>query len=321
MEYSFIVDANNIPSRNRLDKFLTEVMTAQQISRSQLQRLIKSGNVTIDGNICYNNDEKLTPGCIVVVKIEPAQPTELLPVEMSLEILFEDEHVVVINKPAGLTVHPAVGERNPTLVHALLHHCGNSLSGIGGIQRPGIVHRLDKDTSGAIIVAKHDAAHQSLAKQLQERSLSRIYHAIAYGIPRPNNGTVDAPIARCPKNRKKMAVVEGGKAARTYYKLMRPLAEHKISFLECKLETGRTHQIRVHLHHIGHPLVGDSVYGRSNNYKRLASADLQKFVKCFTRQALHAYEISFNHPQNGKQISCVAPYPQDFTQLLAALDM
>ena len=301
----------------RLDKWLSAQLP--ELSRSQLQRLIADGQLQIDGETITHSSLKLTSQHQELALTIP-QPKELdlTPVQMNLEVLYEDDDLIVINKPAGLTVHPAPGERNATLVHGLLAHCGESLSGIGGVQRPGIVHRLDKDTSGAILVAKHDAAHQHLAAQLKDRSLSRTYHALCYGVPKPSSGVIDAPIGRSTRDRKKMAVVEAekGKAARTHYKLLETLADGALSLIECKLESGRTHQIRVHLTHLGHPLVGDSAYGRA---RKLKDEAFETLTKDFTRQALHAVELKFIHPRTHEMISCEAPYAPELANLLNQL--
>lgn len=300
----------------RLDKWVSGQLP--ELSRSQLQKLMADGALQLDGEPCDNAALKLSPlhEEISLTIPEPVEMT-LEPVAMDLDILYEDKYLIVINKPCGLTVHPAPSEREPTLVHGLLHHCGESLSGIGGVQRPGIVHRLDKDTSGAIIVAKNDAAHQHLAAQLKDRSLSRTYHAICYGTPKLPSGTVDAPIGRSSRDRKKMAVVEAGKGkeARTHYKVLSSTADGALSLVECKLETGRTHQIRVHLAHIGHPIVGDASYGRA---RKLADATLQKAVdKLQQGQLLHAREIAFIHPETNEIIGLKADYPAEFSDFLS----
>lgn len=298
----------------RLDKWL--VSQLPEMSRAQLQRLIAEEQVTVNGEVYASASGKLKQGDQLLVRIPEAKPSELEPVDLQLDILFEDEHLAVINKPAGLTVHPAPGESGPTLVHGILHHCGDSLSGIGGVQRPGIVHRLDKDTSGAILIAKHDAAHQHLAAQLQDRSLSRTYHALVYGMPQPLEGVIEGDIGRHPKNRKKMAVVEkNGKPARTHYKVLE-LFGTEIALVECKLETGRTHQIRVHLTHIGNGLLGDPAYGKP---RKLVSPELQERVKSFKRQALHAVKLAFLHPISGERVQCEAPYAPEVEALLGAL--
>ncbi len=299
----------------RLDKFLTSALP--KTSRAQAQRLLASGYVLLAGKPCDDASRKIQAGDTLQVEVPSAKPSELTAVNMPLDILFEDKHLLVINKAAGLTVHPAPGERNATLVHALLHHCGKSLSGIGGVQRPGIVHRLDKETSGAIIVAKNDAAHQHLTAQLQDRSLSRMYHALSFGLPQPTYGCFEGAIGRAPNNRKKMAVVKsGGKEARTHYTTLEIFGGGAVSLVECRLETGRTHQIRVHFSHFGFPLVGDPTYGRP---RKLNDEALAQLTRVFPRQALHAAELVFTHPVTGEEHCITAPYPDDFTEMLAAL--
>jgi 23S rRNA pseudouridine1911/1915/1917 synthase len=299
----------------RLDKTLAELLP--ELSRTQAGRLIADGQVTVAGAVCCHVSQKVQTGQEIAVTIPAAVPLELTAVAMPLDILFEDEHLLVVNKPAGLTVHPAVSEQGVTLVHALLHHCGASLSGIGGVQRPGIVHRLDKDTSGAMLVAKHDAAHQHLSAQLADRSLSRLYHALVFGFPKPSQGVWEGNIGRSPQNRKKMAVVAtGGKTARSHYKTLETFGNSALSLVECKLETGRTHQIRVHFSHYGYPLVGDPLYGRG---RKLHDANLQRLTTAFPRQALHAVAVSFIHPATGESHHYEAAYPDDFASLYADL--
>lgn len=304
----------------RLDKWLSSELA--DISRSQLQRLIGEGALQIDGKICDNPSLKLSAAHkqITITVPEPKE-MDLTPVAMELDILFEDDDVIVINKPAGLTVHPAPSEKSVTLVHGLLAHCGETLSGIGGVARPGIVHRLDKNTSGAIIVAKNDAAHQHLSAQLKDRSLSRTYHALCYGVPKPPFGIINAPIGRSSRDRKKMAVVKGdkGKAARTHYKVIERFLDDKVSLIECKLESGRTHQIRVHLTHLGFPLIGDSSYGR---HRILANKELQKIIDNLQQgQMLHAHTIGFIHPKTNEMVHFTAKEPNEFLMLKDALHL
>ena len=245
----------------RRDKILS---AKSELSRNYLQQLIKDGHVFLNGAPINSGDTKAKAGEQYEIHIPDVVALALEPVAMPLDIIYEDEALLVINKTTGLTVHPASSTSEPTLVHGLLAHCGDSLSGIGGVAHPGIVHRLDKDTSGLIIVAKTDAAHQHLSAQLKDRSLSRTYEAVCWGTPEPPSGTIDAPIGRNPKDRLRMAVVErGGKEARTHYSTLKRY--RFASHLECKLESGRTHQIRVHLNHIGHGLIGDPVYGQKTN--------------------------------------------------------
>lgn len=300
----------------RLDKWLANELP--DVSRSQVQRLIGEGALQIDGVVCDNASLKInsTHKQALLNVPEPVE-MDLTPVPMDLDFLYEDDNVIVINKPAGLTVHPASSERNPTMVHGLLAHCADSLSGIGGVMRPGIVHRLDKNTSGAILVAKNDIAHQHLAAQLKDRSLSRTYHALCYGTPKPPFGVVDAQIGRSTRDRKKMAVVKlGGRDARTHYKVVESFGNTALSLIECKLETGRTHQIRVHMAHKGFPLVGDPTYGRA---RKVADDDLQEVIADCDKQMLHAVEIGFIHPKTGDHISLQAPYRQELADIISQL--
>ena len=236
------------------------------------------------------------------------------PQDIPLTIVFEDEHLLVVDKPAGLVVHPAAGNFDGTLVNALLHHCGGSLSGIGGVARPGIVHRIDKDTSGLIVVAKTDVAHEGLAKQFAAHSIERRYLAIVNGTPRLMEGVVDAPLARSAANRKKIAIVEGGRGKRavTHWRRLNVLKD--AALVECRLETGRTHQVRVHMASIGHPLMGDPVYGRSGRTHGKILKELQ-----FHRQALHAAELGFTHPVTKHRLSFNSPMPPDMQELFNAL--
>jgi 23S rRNA pseudouridine1911/1915/1917 synthase len=248
----------------------------------------------------------------ITVDVPPAAPALPVPQTIPLDIVYEDEFLLVIDKPAGLVVHPGAGNEDGTLVNALLAHCGEQLSGIGGVRRPGIVHRLDKDTSGLMVAAKTDAAHRGLSAQLSDRSLSRTYRAIVWGKPVPPAGRIDAPIGRSPNNRRKMAVLRnGGRDAVTLYSTVTQVGA-KASLIECKLMTGRTHQIRVHMAHLGHPLVGDPLYGR-------ARGDGSALAR-FPRQALHATAIAFVHPIDGREMSFTSTPPADFRALLDCPD-
>jgi len=253
-------------------------------------------------------------GEAVQVAVPEPAPAHNEPQDIPLKVVFEDEHLLVVDKPAGLVVHPAAGNLDGTLVNALLHHCGGSLSGIGGVARPGIVHRIDKDTSGLLVVAKSDVAHEGLARQFAAHSITRRYLAIVNGVPKTAEGTVDAPLARSAANRKKIAIVEGsrGKRAVTHWRRLSVLRD--AALLECRLETGRTHQVRVHMASIGHPLVGDPVYGRAG---RVHSNILKKLQ--FHRQALHAAELGFIHPVTKHRLSFSSPMPSDMQELFNAL--
>jgi 23S rRNA pseudouridine1911/1915/1917 synthase len=279
----------------RLDQFLTTA--APGFSRARIQDLIKTGHITLNGSTAKSST-RVRAGDAVCLDEPPPTPTETLPEAIALDVLYEDNDLIVINKPAGLVVHPAAGNWSGTLVNALLHHC-RALSGIGGEQRPGIVHRLDKETSGCLVAAKNDAAHQSLVRQFAGREISKIYLALVAGkLARPG-GVIETAIGRHPIQRKKMAVLpEGrGRNARTTYRLLQELPVG--SLVECTLHTGRTHQIRVHLKHLGHPLLGDELYGRRGQ---------------FTRQMLHAWRLGFSHPKSGQRLNFESPIPPDFVE-------
>ena len=305
--------------RSRLDKAITALLKEQSdiLSRARLQALIEAGHVTLKGKACDNSNHKVKTDEIYTVDIPAATPALPEAQEMPLSIIYEDDDLIVIDKPAGLVVHPAPGNRDHTLVNALLAHCGASLSGIGGVARPGIVHRLDKDTSGLLVVAKNDAAHQALTKQFADRSLSRTYQAIVWGAPAPASGDIAGSIGRHIGDRKKMAVTAKGKAALTHYTTLKTFGQPPIaSLIECKLSTGRTHQIRVHLAAIKHPVLGDKTYGgrpaRAGHKSFTALAD-------FPRQALHAVALKLIHPRTGKAVSFTSPVPTDMKDLLKAL--
>jgi 23S rRNA pseudouridine1911/1915/1917 synthase len=306
----------------RLDRFLAGALP--DLSRMRLKTLIQSGQVSLNGETITEPSYRVKPGESFTVTVPPAVDATPQAQDIALQIVYEDDALIVVDKPAGLVVHPAPGNPDRTLVNALLAHCGDSLSGIGGVRRPGIVHRLDKDTSGLMVVAKTDAAHAALAAQLADRSLKRTYHAVVWGAPSPRSGTVDRPIGRDPRNRKRMAVVSrGGKEARTHYKVLEafgPAAEPIAALVECRLETGRTHQIRVHMAALGHPLIGDPLYGRARRGRtsRL-DPETRDAVAGFDRQALHATALSFRHPTSGKMLNFQAPPPPDMKALLGTL--
>lgn len=297
----------------RLDRALA--LAVPTLSRERLKALISSGAVAGPaGTPVRDPAAKAVAGGTYQIRVPAPEPAHNEPQDIALDIVFEDEHLLVVDKPAGMVVHPAAGNRDGTLVNALLHHCAGRLSGIGGVARPGIVHRIDKDTSGLLVVAKTDVAHEGLAAQFKRHDLHRLYLAIAEGIPNPPSGTVDAPLARSPANRQKMAIVaEGrGKRAVTHYRLVRALRQ--ASLIECRLETGRTHQVRVHMASLGHPLLGDPVYGR----RRSVQADLLNQLD-FRRQALHAAELGFVHPVSNRNLSFKSALPSDIQELLGAL--
>jgi 23S rRNA pseudouridine1911/1915/1917 synthase len=296
----------------RLDRALADAVPS--LSRERLKVLTKSGALTREGKAVRDPATKVKGDERFTLAIPDPEPAHNAPQEIPLPIVYEDEHLLVVDKPAGLVVHPAAGNRDGTLVNALLHHCGDSLSGIGGVARPGIVHRIDKDTSGLLVIAKHDKAHEGLAKQFANHSIDRRYLAIVSGVPRVSEGTVDAPLARSPQNRKKIAIVAAGKGKRavTHWKRLELLND--AALVECRLETGRTHQVRVHMASIGHPLVGDPVYGRGKSAHRKLLNQLD-----FQRQALHAAHLGFIHPVTKGRLSFDSALPSDMQELFTAL--
>jgi 23S rRNA pseudouridine1911/1915/1917 synthase len=296
----------------RLDRALAAALPA--LSRERLKSLILSGAVTTDAGARVTPSQRLTGAASFRVVVPEVCTAEAAPQDIALNIAFEDADLIVIDKPAGLVVHPAAGNYDGTLVNALLHHCAGQLSGIGGVARPGIVHRIDKDTSGLIVAAKSDLAHEGLARQFAEHSVGRRYVAVVAGRPIPPVGRIEAAIGRHSSNRKKMDTVEPGrgKHAVTHFRTLRPL--HSATLVECRLETGRTHQVRVHMASIGHPLLGDPLYGRS----RPAHRDILKALN-FNRQALHAQSLQFKHPRTEENLAFESPLPPDMLQLVEAL--
>jgi 23S rRNA pseudouridine1911/1915/1917 synthase len=302
-----------IPAPTRLDKALAD---ATDLSRARIQALIAEGQVEIAGQPASSASAKVAAGTQFRITLPPATEAEARPQDIQIDIAFEDEHLIVVNKPAGMVVHPAAGNPDGTLVNALLHHCAGQLSGIGGVARPGIVHRIDKDTSGLLVVAKSDAAHEGLAKQFAAHTVHRRYLAVCGGHPNPPEGTIDAKLGRSDANRKKMAVLDKnssrGKQAITHYKVLQRLDSSAL--IECRLETGRTHQVRVHCASIGHALLGDPLYGRTpKSLKTLLS------VQGFARQALHAAELGFLHPILGQELRFHADLPADMQELIDEL--
>ena len=285
----------------RLDAFLS---ADGALTRSQAARLIAEGRVRVNGKPAAKS-ARLSGGETVTVDVPQLRETALPPQDIPLDVVYEDDDVIVVNKPTGLVVHPAPGHPDGTLVNALLHHCGDSLSGIGGEKRPGIVHRIDRDTSGLIIAAKNDAAHLALSAQLKDHSLSRTYECLVTGNMKQDSGTVDAPIGRSSADRKKMAVVPTGRRAVTHWEVVARYPG--VTHLRCRLETGRTHQIRVHMAYIGHPILGDTVYGA------------KKPVPGLTGQCLHAAGLRFVHPRTGDPVELHCPLPPEFTAMLQKL--
>ncbi len=284
---------------NRADAALSAALDG--LTRSAAQKWLEEGRVTLDGRPLKKN-ARLQPGDTLLITPPQPQAIGLVPQDIPLDVAYEDGDVIVVNKPVGMVVHPAPGHPDGTLVNALLYHCGNTLSGINGELRPGIVHRIDRDTSGLIIAAKNDRAHLSLAAQLQDHSLFRLYHAVAAGGFREDSGTVSAPIARHRADRKRMAVVPDGREAVTHWQVVD--AQNGHTHLTCRLETGRTHQIRVHMAYLGHPLLGDTVYGGKKPVPGLAG------------QCLHAAQLTFTHPSTGERLTVEAPLPDWFTAVL-----
>lgn len=290
----------------RIDKVVVEALE-EDISRTQLQDWIRDGHITVNGRTVKPN-YKVADGDEIVVRPPEPEPTELVPEPIPLDVAYEDSDVIVVNKPRGMVVHPAVGHPNGTLVNALMHHC-HDLSGINGEIRPGIVHRIDKDTSGLLMIAKNDIAHVSLSEQLKEHTVTRRYVAVVHGVLEHDQGTVDAPIGRDPQNRKLFTVTDrGGKHAVTHFAVLERFQEYTL--LELMLETGRTHQIRVHMKFIGHPLAGDPVYGRAKGRTMRVSG-----------QALHAAVLGFTHPRSGERLSFEVPIPAEMQEFIDDLRM
>ncbi len=287
----------------RIDVYISSFR--DDLSRSQVQKLIENGKITINGKETKNN-YKLRKNDIIEIEIPDPEPLDIVPEDIPLDICYEDKDIIIINKPQGMVVHPAPGHYSGTIVNAIMYHCGDDLSGINGCMRPGIVHRIDKDTSGIIVIAKSDSAHKSLAEQLACHSITRKYYAIVTGNLKEDTGTIDKPVGRNPKDRKKMAVVEGGRRAVTHYKVLERFGG-KYTLIEAQLETGRTHQIRVHLASIGHPLLGDTVYGSEKQPFKLQG------------QVLHAKVLGFIHPSTGEYVEFESPLPEYYEKLILKL--
>ena len=294
-----LLRASEESKNQRLDAFLASSLDG--LTRSQATRLIESGEVAVNGR-AVSKSYKLAGGEDIAVTLPEPEPVEAVPQDIPLDVVYEDADVIVVNKPSGMVVHPAPGHPDGTLVNALLYHCAGTLSGVGGALRPGIVHRIDRDTSGLIIAAKNDAAHQYLSAQLADHTLARTYECIVVGELREDRGTVDAPIARHPTDRKRMAVVAGGREAVTHWEVIARYPGY--THVRCRLETGRTHQIRVHMAYIGHPILGDTVYGA------------KKEVPGLTGQCLHAVGLRFLHPRTHEVVELSCPLPEEFTRML-----
>jgi len=331
--YAFTITADHAGAR--LDKWLSEQI--ESLTRTRIKALIESGALSKNGETFIDPSWKLRESEEILLSVPAVAAAIPKPENISLDIAFEDDALVVVNKPAGMVVHPAAGNWHGTLVNALIGHCGESLSGIGGVARPGIVHRIDKETSGLLVVAKHDKAHQKLSKAFAAHDITRVYEAITVGAPRPGIGTIDAAIGRADSDRKKFTVVKDGdkpgvRHAVTHYKVLNAYGRSRAklkgdavaSLIECRLETGRTHQIRVHLSSIGHPLVGDPVYGRGPGLSGLKPGDKEAdaaitTLQKFRRQALHAKVLGFDHPITGEALEFEAVDPDDVQQLKAVL--
>ncbi|MFI5336664.1 MAG: RluA family pseudouridine synthase [Opitutales bacterium] len=290
--------------RERADKVLAAAFPEH--SRVAFQRALEAGLVRVDGKVVAQSDE-VKAGQTMEFSLPEVKPAELRPVDIPLDVIFEDKHLIVLNKPSGMVVHPGVGTGEDTLVHALLAHCAGGLSGIGGVERPGIVHRIDKETTGLIVVAKHDAAHRALADQFAERTLQKEYVALMSGVPKALSGTIDRGIARHPVHRHRMTTGEGGRPARTDWAVLEKFGA-TATLVRCRIHTGRTHQIRVHLKSIGHPILGDAIYG----WKPVAGLTVPRVM-------LHAEHLVFTHPVSGKTLDLRAPLPGDFQKVVAAL--
>ena len=286
-------------SAERLDSWLHARFP--EISRSLFQKMIREKYVRLRGQPCICR-ARIHSGDLIEIEFPAPEPASLEPEAIPLNILMEDDHLLVLNKPAGMVVHPGAGHHQHTLVHAILHHCSGKLSGIGGVERPGIVHRLDKDTSGCLVVAKTDKAHQGLMELFRSHRIEKIYAVLVWGQPRFLSGHIDKPIGRHPIHRHRMSVSEKGRTALTDWKILEKL--ETVSLVECRIHTGRTHQIRVHMASMGHPILGDEVYGKRR----------QSFLQ--TRQMLHAWKLTFEHPIHHTRICCEAPWPNDFLKLI-----
>lgn len=309
MTFHFYIDES--AALMRLDQALS--LHVKEMSRSAVTRHIKENGVFVNGALVKKPGSTVAEGDLVEGEIAPPVPVEISAKDIPLDILYEDADVLVINKPKGMVVHPAAGHYDDTLVNAILYHCGDSLSGIGGVMRPGIVHRIDKDTTGALLVCKNDKAHRALSAQLKAHTIGRTYVAIVYGLVRDDGGTIEGYIGRSTKDRKRMAVVESekrGKHAVTHYRVLARYQKMRLTYIACRLETGRTHQIRVHMSSAGHPLLGDAVYAPK---RKSPFADLEG-------QCLHAKTLSFIHPESGEEIRIEAPLPPYFTALLDKME-
>lgn len=313
-----VPDVAPAEAKMRLDKYL--VLKLPDMTRSRIQKLIVGGQVSCEDIVIIDNSFKVRAGDSYQIIVPSPEVAEPEPEDIALNIVYEDDDLIVVNKPAGMTVHPAAGAYHGTLVNALLYHCRDNLSGIGGVKRPGIVHRIDKETSGLLVVAKNDLAHNFLSAQFAEHSIERTYLAVVYGTLKPKDGRIEGNIGRSKFDRKKMAIVEtGGKFAATNYKTLQ-IYQNAASLVQCNLETGRTHQIRVHLSSQGNALVGDKVYVKNKKSEVALPADLKNFVNNFPRQALHAKSLGFIHPRTQLRLQFDSELPDDMRELIHRLE-
>ncbi|MGB2051464.1 MAG: RluA family pseudouridine synthase [Candidatus Puniceispirillaceae bacterium] len=322
MSETMTLTADTEHAGTRLDRWLADTLARDDLSRSRLKALIQEGALRRNGQVLIDPSAKVTAGADYSLTLQDATPALPQPEMLPLDILYEDKDLIAVNKAAGMVVHPAPGAEAGTLVNALLHHCGASLTGIGGVARPGIVHRLDKDTSGVMIAAKTARAHARLTEMFAAHDLDRRYQALIWGLPANRADTIDAALARHPVDRKRQAVQARGRHAVTHYRTLRDLPPFGC-LIECQLETGRTHQIRVHMAHIGHGVMGDPLYGkpkRAGQMPDTLSRDALLALRSFPRQALHAASLSFAHPVSGLQIDLTSPLPSDMTALLTRIE-
>ncbi|MCC2646854.1 MAG: Ribosomal large subunit pseudouridine synthase RluD subfamily protein [Rickettsiaceae bacterium] len=315
-KYTFIIPENL--ANYRLDKALAELSI---LSRSKLKEYIEQGTVIVNNIAIKDAAFKVKAGQNIEIEVPPLEPIDMQPLALELDIFFEDEHLIVLNKPAGLTVHPGAGNYNDTLANALIYHFGQDLSDIGGTERPGIVHRLDKDTSGLMIVAKNNITHAALSEQIADRDVKRVYKTLVWGLPSPLEGKISTNIGRSRSDRTKMTVLQsGGKDATTFYKVEQVLDSGQLSLVECRLQTGRTHQIRVHMSHIGHSVVGDPVYGHNQRkILKYFTGEQKEALENFKRQALHSAYIAFTHPITDKFLEFSCDLPEDMQNLVDML--
>ena len=322
MSETIILTGNSEQASVRLDRWLADTLDRDDLSRSRLKALIKDGALCRNGQVLTDPSAKVTAGADFKLTLPDATPALPQPEMLPLNILYEDDDLIAINKTAGMVVHPSPGAQSGTLVNALLHHCGASLTGIGGVARPGIVHRLDKDTSGVMIAAKTALAHARLTDMFAAHDLDRRYQALIWGLPANRADTIDAALARHPFDRKRQAVQNRGRHAVTHYKTLRDLPPFGC-LIECKLETGRTHQIRAHMAHIGHGIIGDPLYGkpkRASQMPDIICRDALSVLRRFPRQALHAAQLSFAHPISGVGIDLTSQLPSEMTELLTTIE-